>query len=60
MVSSLLSDPGGLRLRCDGFWSESVCGETSEQPAGTNQRLEACPQEVRWQSGGLQLEDVSV
>lgn len=50
---SLLSDSGGFRLHGDSFWSEGFCGQTSEQPAGTNQRLEMDTQEVRWWSGGL-------
>lgn len=49
LVSFPLSDPGGLCLRSDSFWSKSFCGQTSEQPARTNQRLEAGPQDVRWQ-----------
>lgn len=36
----LLSDPGGLCVHGDGLWSEGVCGETTEQPAGANQCVE--------------------
>ena len=38
--ASLLSDPGRLRLHGDGIWTEGVCGETTEQPAGADQRVE--------------------
>lgn len=52
-VPCLLSDPGGLRLHGDGLRSEGLRGQTSEQPAGPNQRVETATQEVRWGSGGL-------
>lgn len=44
LTSSLLfSHLGGFRFHRDRFGSEGFCGQTSAQPAGTNQRLE-------WQS----------
>lgn len=51
-LTCLLSNPGRFRLRGDSFWSQSLRGQTSEQPAGASQRLE-----VTWQSAPDPRED---